>query len=86
MALRLPEPDNAVVGHCRHPTTPSRDHASAGLLRVAGMSTWWVSLATRLGYTRGRGTSVGPRRKRIDFLAGKAVPVANMLGGPISEW
>ena len=50
------------------------------------MSTWWVSLATRLGYTRGRGTSVGPRRKRIDFLAGKAVSVANILGGSISEW
>ena len=49
------------------------------------MSTWWVSLATRLGYTRGRGTSVGPQRKRIDFLEGKAVSVANILGGSISE-
>ena len=75
-----------MVGHCRHPTTPSRDHASAGLLRVAGMSTWWVSLATRLGHTRGCGTLVGPRRKRIDFLEGKAVSVANILGSSISKW
>jgi hypothetical protein len=64
---------------------PQRRPAIATRLRfvlVAGMSSEWLSMDTDPRGARAAGILVGPQREtRVDFLAGYAISVGDVLGG-----